>query len=852
MDKNVQLKEEEIVGQESVLSDIYPRSDTSSIEDNRTGENLDITLANIYEMINNKLTRVVNSVNGRSGSIVLSQEDVGLSNVDNISFDDIKSWTNETILNAFDNKNLVLSSTSETLARLLTYGDPAYNRASFFVTNWSTTDLRPALGKIRIPDPDDSSNPYKVYSRMLNTIEETDKAFTYENGKLNLNLAPDQHGLTIGSDGLRLDADVLKRGIRVFENFYYFENSEETSKSADSSIIVRDTGFLLDYLTGQDPTLDAPKATIRIGARKILSENGSDPIHYIDPFIANSLTEDVLIIITGTIHDRNLVGDNIYYNQSLVSTGPVIGYLKIDEEGIYNFYFVPFTISPGFGLINTVGNPWHEQQSPNGYYHNALSVNTIIDERNISSEYKNESRISYSGLQAIASASAPFNSMDDVKPDQVTPSSDQTDTLLTSMNFIMTPEGRTNLFDEYYSSPDYLFKGGLFVPTDASLCAMPYERYGYRTADESGERSNAFINWFAPTPYYANPATIANHKGFMNSPTFIGINLLKGYTEDENVDGSKTAYSLSGLRVIDPGQLTISKHNSRTLNWEMFGMNEEVDANRFITARYSHVDERLVNEGALDSPLTPADLLHTGGLMVNVGKGLEIMPFGVADNGVTFDRMGKVNVRLGAGLEFDKYNRITVTGGGGSSGTGLLNASQLSIQSLNIAGRDSQTTEENKARIDYEATTFHDPYLYGDDNLFTQSIIELGDGLALEVTRNDFLDTMFKRATITQILASNIFSNLLSSTWESIYNSIMSGSSIFTDNNPSNVITLNTFIESAKSHPYDTTTVEQCQSPSTLLMDWIRYNPDQGYDVGKAMTISSLIAAYKQNHPDYA
>lgn len=852
MDKNVQLKEEEIVGQESVLSDIYPRSDTSSIEDNRTGENLDITLANIYEMINNKLTRVVNTVNGRSGSIVLSQEDVGLSNVDNISFDDIKSWTNETILNAFENKNLVTSSSSESLARLVAYGDPAYNYASYFVTHWSTTDLRPALGKIRIPDPEDSSNPYKIYSRMLNTIEETDKAFTYENGRLNLNLAPDQHGLTIGSDGLRLDSDVLKRGIRVFENFYYFEHTEEISKSADSSIITRDTGFLLDYHTGADPTLEAPKATIRIGARKILSENGSDPIHYIDPYVANTLTEDVLIIITGVIHDRNLVTDNNYYNQSLVSTGPVIGYLKIDEEGIYNFYFVPFTISPGFGLINTVGNPWHEQMSPNGYYHNALSVNTIIDERNIKGGDKNERRVSYSGLQAIASASAPFNSMDDVKPDITMPNSSKTDNLV-SMNFVMTPEGRTNLFEEYYNDWDYMFKGGLFVPTDASLCAMPYEQYGYRTDDESGNRSKAFKNWFAPTPYYANPETVATHTGFMNSPTFIGINLLKGYTEDENSNGAKTAYSLSGLRVIDPGQLTISKHNSRTLNWEMFGMNEAVDANRFITARYSHVGEKLVNDGALDTPLTPADLSHTGGLMVNVGKGLEIMPFGVADDGSTIDRMGKVNVRLGAGLEFDKYNRITVTGGGGgSSGTGLLNASQLSIQSLNIAGRDSQATEENKARIDYEATTFHDPYLYGDNNLFTQSIIELGDGLALEVTRNDFLDTMFKRATITQILASNIFANLLDSTWESIYNSIMTGSSIFTDNNPSNVITLNTFIESTKSHPYDVATVEQCQSPSTLLMDWIRFNPDQGYNAGKSMTISSLIAAYKQNHPDYA
>ena len=850
MDKNVQLKEEEIVGQESVLSDIYPRTDTSSIEDNRTGENLDTTLSNIYEMINNKLTRVVNSVNGRSGSIILSQDDVGLSNVDNVSFDDIKSWTNEAVLNAFNNKNLILSSSSETLAQLLTYSDPAYNHASFFVSNWSTTDLRPALGKIRVPDPDDSSNPYAVYSRMLNTIEETDKAFTYENGKLNLNLAPDQEALIIGSDGLRIDSDVLKRGIRIFENFYYIEN-DNRSESRDGSMKAYNTGFLLDYQRGQDPSLNAPKATVKIGARQILSEN-ADPIHYLDLTTSEILTEDVLIIIIGIIHDRHIVNSNNHYNQSLVSTGPLIGYVRIDD-GIYNFHFFPFTISPGFGLINTVGNPWKAQESPDGYYHNALSVNTIIDERNILGGDRNERRVSYSGLQAISAASAPFDSMNDVKPDIVMPNQNKTDTGFNSMNFIMTPEGRTNLFEQYYNDQDYLFRGGLFVPTDASLCSMPYEVYGYRTEDEEGfERSEAFENWFAPTPYYAKPDLVTNHAGFMNSPTFIGINLLKGYTENEET-GDKTAYSLSGLRVIDPGQMTLGKHNGQTLNWEMFGMNEEVDADRFITARYSHDGESLVNNGDLDLPLTPTDLSHTGGLMVNVGKGLEIMPYGIADNGVTFDRMGKVNVRLGSGLEFDKYNRITITGaGGGSSGTGLLNASQLSIQSLNIVGRDSQTTEANKARIDYEATTFHDPYLYGDGNLFTQSIIELGDGLAIEVTRNDFLDTMFKRATITQIIASNVFSNLLESTWETIYNTIMSGSSIFTDDNPSNVIALNIFIESAKANPYDVTTVEQCQSPSTLLMDWIRFNPDEGFDVGKTMTINSLIEAYKENHPDYA
>jgi hypothetical protein len=240
MDKNVQLKEEEIVGQETVLSDIYPRTDTSSVEDNRTGENLDVTIAQIYEAINNKLTRVVNSVNGKSGSLVLTQGDVGLSNVDNVSFDTIKSWTIDAVTNAFSDKNLLLVKNQEALSSLLNYGDPSYNHASYFATNWSTYDLRPSIGKIRVPNPDDSESPYKVSSRMLNTIEKTDNAFKYDKGSLILNLAPDQKSLVIGTDGLRIDPDTLRRHIFTFENFYRI-NGEYTGASTDGSVKFMDS-----------------------------------------------------------------------------------------------------------------------------------------------------------------------------------------------------------------------------------------------------------------------------------------------------------------------------------------------------------------------------------------------------------------------------------------------------------------------------------------------------------------------------------------------------------------------------------------------------------------------------------
>ena len=851
MDKNVQLKEEEIVGQETVLSDIYPRTDTSSVEDNRTGKNLDVTLDQIYESINNKLTRVVNSVNGRSGSIVLTQGDVGLSNVDNVSFDTIKDWTIDAVTNAFSDKNLVLVRNKEALENSLNYSDPSYNHASYFATNWTTEDLRPSIGRIRVPSPDDTESPYKIYPRMLNTIEKTDKAFRYDKGELNLNLAPDQKSLVIGSDGLRIDPDTLRRHILVFENFYCIEN-DYTGESTDESVKFMDTGFLDD-----DTIITSPyRATIQIGVRKIRSRaGGTGSYFHINPDMGSLFTSDSLIFITGTPHDFNITDDrgmydDTRYNPSLKQTGPLLGYVVIDDEDetIYHFYFTPINMSVGFGLMNSAANPWKEKAEGYGF-HNKLNVNLMIDEKDgYDGIENNPSRISYSSLQALSAGTSTFDSTHDIDPERDNVDLDE-GSQFASMNYLMTPEGRIKILKTHELS--FCRKGGLFIPTDSSLCAMPYNKYGYDVESAAGsERSEAFKNWFASTPYYANSDLINNHIGFMNSPTFIGVNLLKGYTgEGEN----KNAFALSGLRVVDPGQFSLSKHNSRTLNWEMFGMNEESDSDRFINALYSHDGEKLIHQGDLDTPLKPSDLSHTGGLMVNVGKGLEIMPYGMADNGVTFDRTGKVNVRLGKGLEFDKYNRITLANE--SSGAGLFNASRLAVRSRNVVGEPGQRTEEESARSYYEATTFHDPYLYGDNNLFTQSIIELGDGLAFELTRNDFLELILKRSTVQQINDFNFFrsvypNGILGKTWENLYNDIMTGDTIFLPHNPRNVDHINDYTTYILNNPYSTDTVEQSQSPSTLLMDWIRFNPDQGYDVGKTMTIGDLIAAYKQNHPD--
>ena len=65
----------------------------------------------MWQSINNKLSRIVNSVNGRTGVVVLSPEDVGLDQVDNVSLSDIKKWVINRLTQEFNNKRIALFDT---------------------------------------------------------------------------------------------------------------------------------------------------------------------------------------------------------------------------------------------------------------------------------------------------------------------------------------------------------------------------------------------------------------------------------------------------------------------------------------------------------------------------------------------------------------------------------------------------------------------------------------------------------------------------------------------------------------------------------------------------------------------
>ena len=103
-ESQVQLKREEIVGDEVVLSDINPSTTSDSVTHSTNGMPLDEELSRIWNSINDKLSRVVNSVNARTGVVVLTAEDVGLGNVDNMSFAEIQDWVIERMKQEFSNR----------------------------------------------------------------------------------------------------------------------------------------------------------------------------------------------------------------------------------------------------------------------------------------------------------------------------------------------------------------------------------------------------------------------------------------------------------------------------------------------------------------------------------------------------------------------------------------------------------------------------------------------------------------------------------------------------------------------------------------------------------------------------
>lgn len=220
----VQLKQSNVVGDEVILEDIYPKTSSSSVKNNSTGEPLDQTLDKLWNAINNKLSRIVNSINGKTGVVVLTADDVGLGNVDNVSNAELKQWVLQKISEAFENKRINLLNDENALLTLLATNNMDYKDSAFYIKSLNSSDTRGYIGYIYA---NENSSVLSYESMPINTIGSHDKAIKYEDGNIGVHISSYEDALkvlnTYTSDqynGLYIDKSKVMGRLLYFEGLY--------------------------------------------------------------------------------------------------------------------------------------------------------------------------------------------------------------------------------------------------------------------------------------------------------------------------------------------------------------------------------------------------------------------------------------------------------------------------------------------------------------------------------------------------------------------------------------------------------------------------------------------------------
>ena len=130
-EKQVQLKRETLLNDEAVLEEVFPKTMTDAVIDTNSGLKLSEVIDTILTAINNKVSRNVNSVNGRSGVVLLDASDVGLGNVDNVSTADIKAWIINYVADQFHGKRLILRDYFSQIQPLIDSNNDEYDGVPF-------------------------------------------------------------------------------------------------------------------------------------------------------------------------------------------------------------------------------------------------------------------------------------------------------------------------------------------------------------------------------------------------------------------------------------------------------------------------------------------------------------------------------------------------------------------------------------------------------------------------------------------------------------------------------------------------------------------------------------------------
>lgn len=621
----VTLKEEQIVGDEVVLKDINPKTSTKSVDNSRTGENLDKTIELIWNAINNKLSRIVNSINGRTGVVVMTADDVGLGNVDNVSLGDIKKWVIDLLKREFETKRIRLYDSLNEVAADVAKNEDALKDTAFYSVHGMDDDFKSYVGYIYL-------NPITkklVHTeKVVNVIGKTDNSIIYDEkvidddndikdyrgGKLGVNIWKYETALKIynengpkGESGLCIDQNALAN------NVYYFKGVYQDSDSEDGTA-------LLYY---QNIPASAPNVLILIDNTVV----NNLKLKHTDFKIGD-------LIICDFKDYRATPGDPPSgMSVTMMSRNPAIGRVTsapsmADPNDPYKISFHSIKPNAGWGL-QYLNN--HQDQVPDSLLSLKLATGNIDP---------SVGPVNVSGLQVLKST-------DDMKlNDSNNKTNPKYDVLpLESLRHTVTPQGVIKALQ----INDSTVMGGLFVNPDMSLCVMPYKCYG----NDGNGGSSLIKNWAVKSPSNdLNDSKLDN--GSISDASLLGINLQKKVIHAGNISNKIRFTNTSGLRV-----------NKQ----EDIGSSKESQAQWF---------------GKTPNEITTLDEndYYSGGLSVNVGKFLEIGPTGESTTDDEYFDNGKINVRIGAGLE--EAPDITYKNSDGETTTCKSNKLQVQVATLEV------------------------------------------------------------------------------------------------------------------------------------------------------------------------
>ena len=619
---NVQLKQEEAVGNDVVLNDINPKTNTKSIDDSTTGLPLSYTLDKVWESINNKLSRVVNSVNGRTGVVVLDSSDVGLENVDNVSFADIKDWVVNKMQEEFKNKQIKLFETWEDLTDWITEinDDPDYSGTLFYSEHGPSMgnyiDERAQIGYLHY---NTMTSHLDVFHRAINTIGATDNSIiynefvdsdrNYQGGKIGVNIWNDPSNMLKlrnpdaadkSDSGLYVDLSIIPSE----KNTYFFDCVYGAVGNADSLV----------YRSRSAGHPEGTKLNIYIDGTQYYP-----PTAYGSYFTTKRTFNTGDIILTNFNISTNVLGnnDNKYGGiivcddicKALVTKQPAYGTVeKISDVYVINFQTIVMQTTDG---IRNYGNE-------------GIGLDTLHDIPMTS------------GGQAIDGVLSQNVSGLNTLPKKVYNES-ESGSVDTKSGKTVYPTGESTFFTASDKS-ESRESNGVYIKPNFSLCVIPDHAYSYT----ENRRNSPISNWPSNT--------IGNDHN--SSQCSLGVNLTKLITKpnlptDEDPNLSK-AINMSGLRVLTSSNfsntrldyLTYEKLGYKPITTEIDGetvnlirvATEPYDWDNFYTGyyykdgtTYAKIEEYDDFDNFTDGVFKrDTDIEHSGGLMVNVGKFLRI------------------------------------------------------------------------------------------------------------------------------------------------------------------------------------------------------------------------------------